>query len=130
MSGATVETIMRKDYPELTPQMPIRTAVARLVASDFSALPVVEDDGAIVGILSQKDCFRPALHASYYQEWTGCVADHMSAAAVTIERTEDAFFAAEMFLTHPFRILPVMDGTRAIGILVRSDVLAHLARNG
>lgn len=130
MSSATVETIMRKDYPELTPQMPIRTAVARLVASDFSALPVVEDDGAIVGILSQKDCFRPALHASYYQEWTGCVADHMSAAAVTIERTEDAFFAAEMFLTHPFRILPVMDGARAIGILVRSDVLAHLARNG
>jgi CBS domain-containing protein len=130
MSGATVEEIMRKDYPELTPAMPIRTAVARLVESAFSALPVVEDDGAIVGILSQKDCFRPALHASYYQEWTGCVADHMSTSAVTIERNEDAFFAAEMFLSHSFRILPVMDGRRSIGVLIRSDVLAYLARNG
>ena len=130
MSGATVETIMHRDYPELTPATPIRTAVARLVESGFSALPVVEDDGAIVGILSQKDCFRPALHASYYQEWTGCVADNMSSSAVTIERTEDAFFAAEMFLSHPFRILPVMDGTRPVGVLIRSDVLAYLARNG
>lgn len=130
MSTATVESIMRKDYPELTPSMPIRTAVAKLVESDFSALPVVEDDGTIVGILSQKDCFRPALYASYYQEWTGSVTDHMSVSAVTIERTEDAFFAAEMFLSRPFRILPVMDGTRAIGILLRSDVLAYLTRNG
>ncbi len=64
MTAYRVRHILRTDSPTLTPQTPIRRAVAVLVDTGSAAAPVIGDDGTLVGILTGKDCFRPALHAS------------------------------------------------------------------
>ncbi|CAN0656932.1 CBS domain-containing protein (plasmid) [Nitratireductor aquimarinus] len=129
-NGATLEAILQKDMPVLKPDMPIRRAVALLVEADAAAAPVVDDSGALMGIVTQKDCFRPALNASYYQEWKGTVADHMSSQVVTLSLTTDLTSAAEAFLEKPYRVFPVVDGSRLVGMLRRSDVLAALVALG
>lgn len=125
-----VRTIMRRDIVTVGPGTPIRRAVALLVEGDAPAAPVTDDDGTLRGILTQKDCFRPALHASYYQEWKGTVADHMSPEAVTVEAAVDVMRAAEMFLAHPHRVFPVMEDNTLVGLLDRAQVLATLSRVG
>ena len=130
MTEYRVGAIMRTDIPTLTPQTPIRRAVAVLVDSRAPAASVLGDDGALVGILSQKDCFRPALHASYHREWTGTVADHMSRAVIAVDVADELIRVAEMFMQHPHRVFPVLDGARVAGLLHRSDVLAMLVRHG
>lgn len=130
MSSYTVAQIMRRDVPVLTPATPIRTAVALLVEKAAAAAPVEDDAGRLAGILTQKDCFRPALHASYYSEWSGRVADQMTREVVSIDMGEDIIRAAEMFLESPHRVFPVTDGDRIAGVLHRSAVLAFLSRTG
>ena len=130
MTEYRIRAIMRSDAPTLAPDTPIRRAVALLVETGSAAAAVCADDGALVGILTQKDCFRPALHASYYQEWTGQVADHMTRAVVTVAADDEVIRVAEMFMTSPHRIFPVKDGSAVAGLVHRSDVLALLTRIG
>lgn len=130
MTAYYVRDITRRDAPVLTQATPIRRAAAVLADAHADAAPVVGDDGSLIGILSQKDCFRPALHASYHREWTGRVADHMSRDVVTIQMEEEVIRAAELFLEYPHRVFPVLSGEQVQGLLYRSDVLALLMKNG
>lgn len=130
MTEHRIETIMRADLPTLRPETPIRRAVADLVGAHADAALVIDDDGRLAGILTQKDCFRPVLHASYYQEWTGCVADHMTREVVSVEAQDDIVHVAEMFMTHPHRVFPVFSDAKVAGLVHRSDVLALLSRIG
>jgi len=130
MTAYLVTEIVRRDTPILTATTPIRRAAAVLADARADAAPVIGDDGRLIGILSQKDCFRPALHASYHREWTGRVADHMSRDVVTVQLEEDVIRAAEMFLEYPHRVFPVLSADQVQGLLYRSDVLALLMQNG
>ncbi|SDY58118.1 CBS domain-containing protein [Citreimonas salinaria] len=130
MSAMRILSIMREDFPTLAPTTPIRRAAALLVEARASAAPVLGEDGVLAGILSQKDCFRPALHASYYREWTGSVADHMTREVVLVDMRDELIKVAEMFLHHRHRAFPVRDGGRIVGIVRRSDVLASLLSLG
>lgn len=124
----TIEGITRIDALLVTPDMAIRRAVALMVESRVAGAPVVDDSGALCGILTQKDCFRPTLQASYYQEWKGTVGDYMSKNVISLPASADLMTAAEAFLQHPHRIFPVVDGNRLVGLLRRSDVLSALVR--
>lgn len=124
----TIESITRTDTLLVTADMAIRRAVALMVEGHAAGAPVVDDGGALCGILTQKDCFRPTLQASYYQEWKGTVGDYMTTRVVSLPASADLMTAAEAFLEHPHRIFPVVDGDRVIGLLRRSDVLAALVR--
>lgn len=130
MTELTIGPITRTEIVTLTPDMPIRRAVSLLVDHNEPAAPVITEDGRLTGILTQKDCFRPALHASYYQDWSGRVAEHMTSDVVWISAQLNIIQAAEMFLSSPHRVFPVLDDTTLIGLLHRSDVLALLSRNG
>ncbi|MBF9029024.1 CBS domain-containing protein [Rhodobacterales bacterium HKCCE3408] len=126
----SIRSVMETDILRVPPSEPIRRAIASMTATRAQAVAVVEEDGTLAGILTEKDCFRPALHASYYQEWRGTVAEHMSAPVVTIEAGEDLVRAAEMFLGMPHRVFPVLDKGELVGMLSRSDVMAALFEGG
>lgn len=127
---ATIEAVMRAEGPLLTPATPIREAAAALASATASGAPVVDDTGALVGILTQKDCFRAALNASYYRQWTGTVGDVMSATLTTLDAGTDIVTAGEAFLVHPHRLFPVLKDGKLVGVLHRSDLLAALLRLG
>ena len=130
MTDYCVGAIMRTDVGTLTEETPMRRAVAHLLEARTGAAAVLGEDGRLSGILTQKDCFRPALHASYYREWKGQVADHMSRDPITLDAEDNIIHAAEMFLSHPHRIFPVLKDGMIAGLVQRSAVLALLTRNG
>lgn len=130
MTEYRVGSIMRKEVTPLTPDMPIRRAVAHLVDSRAAAAAVTDDDGRLLGILTQKDCFKPALHASYYREWEGCVADRMSSPVVSVDVQDEVMGVAEMFLSYPHRVFPACENSVYAGLVDRSDVLELLVRLG
>jgi CBS domain-containing protein len=125
-----IEAVMQTDIVRLSPDMPIREAVARLVETESAAAPVVDETDTLVGILSQKDCFRSALNASYYQQWSGTVAEHFTPDVETLDASTDFVTAAEMFLEKPYRTYPVVRGGQLVGILARSDLLAAFLKYG
>jgi CBS domain-containing protein len=130
MIAHRITSIMRRDVPTLAPGTPMRQAISILLDARAAAAPVLGEDGQLVGILTQKDCFRPALHASYHQEWTGRTDDQMSPNVITVDAIDDVIRVAEMFLSHSHRVFPVMDGTQVLGMAHRSDVLSLLLQVG
>ena len=125
-----VASVMRTNHLALDTEMPIRQAAGLLHANGQEAAPVLDASGALVGILTQKDCFRPAMMASYYRQWRGTVGEQMSSPVTTVESELDIVAAAEMFLSKPHRAFPVLQAGQLVGILRREDVLGRLLELG
>ena len=58
ISQLTVARVMTLDPVVISPESPLREAVALMVENNFSGLPVVDDKGQIVGIITESDLFR------------------------------------------------------------------------
>jgi CBS domain-containing protein len=101
-------------------------AVKVLLENSISGAPVVDENGRLLGMLSQKDCFRVAFSASYHQDWGGRVSDYMSREVETIEADTDIVRVAEIFLKSRYRRFPVMSNDRLVGQISRRDVLKAL----
>lgn len=122
----TIERVMRTDFPRFSPSMPIREAVSIFARQHVSAAPVIDEAGALDGILTEKDCFRPMLNASYYQQWDGSVADFMTREVRALPANLDLVSAAEEFLARSHRVYPVLRDSEIVGLLHRSDLLAAI----
>jgi CBS domain-containing protein len=51
---------MQREVVTVTPETPVRTLLKRLVSTQISGVPVVTDDGEIVGVVSTTDVARLA----------------------------------------------------------------------
>ncbi|MCY0096664.1 CBS domain-containing protein [Hoeflea ulvae] len=124
-----IRTYMSRELVTLTPDMEINRAMHLLIDNHISGAPVLDAAGNLVGMLSQKDCLKAALHASYYREWGDTVAKYMSVNVQTLDAELDLVEAAEAFLASSFRRFPVMSEGRLVGQISRSDLLKALAGN-
>lgn len=120
----TIARVMRTTFLRLTPDTPIRKAVADLVASGATAAPVVDDGGHLAGIFTQKDCFGPALQSAYYQAWSDTVARYMTHEVESLSADTSLIAAAERFHQTSYRAYPVLRDGRLVGMLDRADLLA------
>lgn len=126
-----LRTILVKDYMArrlvtLSPQTEILRALNTLIEHDIAGAPVVDNGGALVGMLTEKDCMEVALNATYYSEYGGVVADYMSTDVKVMGPDESIADAAARFLEQRYHRYPVMDGDRLIGQISRRDVMRAL----
>ncbi len=124
-----IRDIMTRRLVVLRPEMDVMAALAILLQHDHSGAPVIAGDGALVGMLSQKDCLRPAIQASAHQEWGRPVSHHMRRDVATLDAGLELLQAAERFLESPYRRFPVTENGRLVGLVSRSDLLAALVRH-
>jgi CBS domain-containing protein len=141
--NATVRNVMTSPVTTILPDTGLKEAAARLRSGGFSALPVVDAHGRLVGVLSEADLLvkaeRPAPRAtdSYAgrerdAQWAGTLACHlMSRPAVTVGVDTPLAEAAHLMLRHGLKRLPVVDvAARPVGIVSRGDLLQVFLRSG
>jgi len=107
---------------------PMKEAMHNLARSPFPALPVVDDVGVAVGMLTEKDCLRTVSQWAYEGVSGGTVGDHMSDLEVRITPEMDLLNAARAFLECNFSCLPVTENDRVVGFIHRHDVLKGIDR--
>lgn len=129
MARPKISDYMVSELVTLAPEMEINRAMKVLLDRAVSGAPVIDGKGELIGVLSQKDCLKAALNASYYQEWGGAVADYMSKVVETLEADLDIVAAAERFLGSNYRRFPVMLEGRMVGQISRADLLQALVDN-
>lgn len=110
----------------VTPGTEIMRAVHMLVENDVSGMPVVEPNGKLVGILTERNCIDVALQAGYFDEAGGRVADYMSSPVETVSPDDSLMDVANRFRRSAYRRFPVVDDGRLIGLIGRRDVLMAL----
>ncbi len=123
----TVADIMATRLVTFTPDTNIHEAIRILLDKRLSGAPVVDADGALVGVLSKKDCLKIVLSSRYHDDRGGPVRDFMSEPVETLDAGQDLVSAAQHFLGSHFRRFPVIRNGRLVGQISRYDILKVLA---
>jgi CBS domain-containing protein len=107
----------------LRPEMTIYEAIDTLLKHKISGAPVVDAEGRIIGVLSEKDCLKIFANVVYHQLVFGRVGEYMSKVVVTASPDDDLFQLAGVFMKHVFRRLPIVENGKLVGQVSRRDVL-------
>jgi CBS domain-containing protein len=139
---AYVRDVMTTSVVTVRAGTPYRDMVDLLHAHRVSGLPVVDDDGRVVGVVSETDLLAPVVtdagaHQGQGGRWphrrrvtvTCTAADLMAHPAVTTSPDERVRNAARLMVLRGLRRLPVVDGDgRLVGIVSRGDLLSVFGR--
>jgi CBS domain-containing protein len=129
---------MTRDVVTVGPDTSAKYAAEIMADRGFAALPVVDDEGRVIGIVAEADVLRdrlpqdPRLHlrreAAVELPPALLVRGVMTSPARTVPLTADVADVARLFLHAGLRSLPVVDGDRLVGIVSRRDLLRVLVR--
>lgn len=114
---------MSKPILTMSPNNEINHAISRLVERRYSGAPVVDAHGTLIGMITQKDCFKAMLHSHYYHSRGGNVADYMSQYVESLDTEMSLFETAQRFVNSQYRRFPVLEKGELAGIVTRHDVL-------
>ena len=109
-----------------SPEQTLLEAIENLIKWRVSGAPVVDEDGRMVGMLSELDCLRMLASDEFYlqqQEDGALVSQFMSTGWRTIPPDLGIYAISHYFLTSPVRRLPVVEREKLIGQVSRRDVL-------
>ncbi len=110
----------------LRPDEDLLAAIDVLVRKRAQGAPVLNEEGELVGILTEKDCLRLLSNSAYGELAGGRVSDYMSSVKVTLTADMDLFRVAAAFLQTNFPILPVLERGKLIGRISRLDLLRQV----
>jgi CBS domain-containing protein len=104
-----------------------------MVERHLRHLPVVEDHD-VVGVVSQRDLFKPSMSSTmgYGQKGhraflrTVWVKEIMTDPVITVSPDTAVSEAADLMLTKGIGCLPVIEGDALVGIVTKTDLLRHL----
>ncbi|TWT48878.1 CBS domain-containing protein [Botrimarina hoheduenensis] len=118
-----VQDIMTRNIVTISPEASIGDAIELLLARRVSGLPVVDDDGRLVGIITE----FALLGLAYDQNLTRqSVEEHMTRTVLTVDATDSVSKVADLCIVHRVRRLPVLEEGRLVGLVSRRDVLATI----
>ena len=123
-----VRNVMKKASRTFNVNDDMADCMSKLARSSFAAMPVVDDDGYVVGLLSEKDVLRTIIDWAYDQRAGGPVGNYLSPLEVMVTSDMDLLKAARAFLECNFSCLPVMEGERLVGRLTRHDTLKGIEK--
>ncbi len=132
------EEIMSSPVVTVRPDQSAREAIALLAEHSFTSLPVVDEDGDVIGIVSEIDLLRsriphdPRLHMLQQPDAGNpprTVADAMSDSVVCLSENADAADLAQVLVDNRIRAVPILRGGDLVGIVSRRDVLRTLLRD-
>ena len=130
--------VMTREVITVGPNTSAKYAAEVMAERGFAALPVVDDDNRLVGIVAEADVLRdripvdPRLHARRDQSAPDApsllVHRLMTSRVRTVEATDDVADIARLFIDERLRSVPVLEHGRLGGIVSRRDLLRTLVR--
>jgi CBS domain-containing protein len=146
----SVGSIMTRNVITARPDDSVATVAALLSTHEISAVPVCDQDGKLLGIVSEGDLMQPfgqenALRRSW---WLGMLAegtelapefldyvrlDHrrvdalMNAEVITASEQASAAEVADLLIKHRIKRVPVMRDGRMVGIVSRADLIRAMS---
>jgi len=141
-----VMDIMSTDVVTVEPSTSLKDVARVLVQHGISGVPVVDDEGAVVGVVSEYDLLfkeRGPVERGGILSWllddygaegrakteASTAADAMTSPAVTTVPSTPVSAAAARMLDRSVNRLPVVAGDRLVGIVTRADLVRAFVRS-
>ncbi len=99
-------------------------AIGLMLKHKIASVPVIGEQGEIVGMLSQWDCLKHILAGSYSEEIGGVVKDLMDPTVHTVSPNDDIVDVAAAMTSKGWHLsLPVVESGKLIGTIGCPDIL-------
>jgi CBS domain-containing protein len=141
--------VMTKAVISVHPDTTVREIARLLLDKGVSAVPVIDNNGALIGMVSEGDLIRPdeAAREARSERWLEILAEGeqlspeflawlhsqkraaraiMSAPVITVSEDTEVAEIARLLVTHRIKRVPVVRDGRVIGIVARGDLLRTL----
>ncbi len=134
-----IKDVMTSPVVMVDPDRHVKDAARLMTMLRISALPVVEADGRLVGLLTEAELVGhgqvadPRAHElPTAPQGDGPVPltlrEAMTKSFVTLAGDDDVADAARLMASHGHRAIPVVAADRIVGIVTRADLIAAMAR--
>jgi len=135
MASLRVSDIMTKDVLTLNRNDSLATADDVMRLGRIRHIVAIDDEGALAGVLSQRDLFLGGLLKALGFGTRGkskalaslVVKEAMVADPITTTPETALTDAADVMLKNKIGCLPVLDDGKLVGILTEADFVAHVA---
>lgn len=124
----SVKDFMTRSLISFSPETSVYDAMKILIEHGISGGPVLDEEGNLVGMLSEVDCHKTILDSSYNNYPIETVGDVMSTDLKTVDANMSIHALAEKFLRNSYRRYPVLENGNLIGQISRRDVLIAIQR--
>ena len=135
-----VSDVMTRDVVSAAPDTPLDEAADTLVRHRLRAIPVIDDEGHVVGILTDRqvmthylpDLEDPAAGRPDRPDVIrqGTVRDVMERTVMCVNQNEPLGDVVRLMLDKEIERLPVVSDSRLVGFLTRGDILRQLLGEG
>jgi CBS domain-containing protein len=134
----TVGDIMDADAATVAPEDDVETVIRMLREHELPGLPVVNEGGRVVGMITESDLVLPDedgdLHLPHYQRFeerlrkafASKARDLMSEDPDTVSPETSVREAARLIHEKGYNRLPVVEHGRLVGVVTRVDILGAL----
>jgi len=120
----TLATILQQragEVIQVTSDTPVRTVIALLAEHRIGAVPVV-DDGAVIGIMSERDViYSLRRDGADILDWP--VARVMTQPVITVDSSLSPLAGLSLMTRRRIRHLPVVDEGRLVGFISIGDLV-------
>lgn len=122
--------VMSSPVISLRPQVPVHVAAAQLASHGFTAAPVMDAEGHLLGIATEVDLLRGWVAAQGCAVVEGpepTVASVMTPVPIAVRPDDDLADLLSLMHNTPVRSVPIVDDGRLVGIVTRRDLLRVMA---
>jgi CBS domain-containing protein len=117
----TVGQLMQDAVTQCTARTDAATIAHLMTHRNFGSLPVVEDDGTLVGIVTDYDLLQAMIDGRDLRKILAT--EIMSAYPVTVTEDQTLAQVADLFQDRYVTRVPVVRNKKLVGILARRDLL-------
>ncbi|UCC44498.1 MAG: CBS domain-containing protein [Candidatus Zixiibacteriota bacterium] len=122
-----LEKIPRKVITAL-PSTTVHDAMGSLIEHKVSCLPVVDEDGLLIGIISDKDIFKKIYEAEgNYENLT--LADLMVTDVIIGQPDDEISYIAGLMKNNWIRHVPIVEGRTLLGLVSQRDIVLTQAES-
>jgi CBS domain-containing protein len=129
-----LQSVNLRDYmltnpAKVKPDDNVLEAMRVIIDNKISGVCVVDAEGILVGVLSELDCLRAALGATYNKTSVGLVREHMTGDNLLVAHpNENILDVAQDMLLKKHRRRPVVENGRLIGQITCRQLLAAVRK--
>ncbi len=107
----------------IAPDRTVHDAVCKLVEFNIGALPVVNADGGLLGIITERDVLRVCAGDGAAEALSGAIADVMTTDLVVAVPDDKVDYVMRVMTEHRIRHLPVLEDHKLIDIVSIGDLV-------
>lgn len=130
MESLKVQDYMNHYPVTFTKDMGVEEASLRFLKTKQIGGPVIDDNGKLIGFLSESDILPKMLETIYYNEHIADVADLMRKEVLTMKPYDSIMELGQLMLKNKPKVYPVIDDDGdLLGTICRNDVLLAIDKH-